>query len=376
MEYQQSDNISNIFTHAGIEIVGVPSRVEILISKYLNKFTEDINKRLDRYERRLCELQKKVNEMDITIMMLYTKNEIIEKLKEELQALEVKNETFIDEQIRIEKEQTKEENEFINKRLKENGSQIETNTTNIGCLNVMVEDIVKEIQTKNGNKEIVRGLVVEEIRKEYLLRAEKQIKHSKEFRDKTINNINIQDSIEIKRYDYKIIKGTQINKLEEWTSRKVGNIIFDSEIDNWDKDKSVFNQKIINKEHIIIIIEDTNGNKFGGYVNVKIDKVRDFIYDPNSFLFSLESNGRIDEMMKFDINDQQHAFYLCNSINGCLFGFGGGYEGDICVYKENNKTQSSCKQRSFSYKGITNALCGKQNPERFTPQRIIVIEMK
>ncbi|EMD46256.1 Hypothetical protein EHI5A_011240, partial [Entamoeba histolytica KU27] len=118
------------------------------------------------------------------------------------------------------------------------------------------------------------------------------------------------------------------------------------------------------------------GNKFGGYVNSKIDEVDEWIYDSKSFVFSLESNGRIKGMIKFDIKKPQHAFVLCYQSNkDCLFGFG-QRQVDICVCKENDKTKSSCKQNAFEYKGISNALCGKEFPYHFTPKRIIVIEMK
>ncbi|EMS14592.1 hypothetical protein KM1_154900 [Entamoeba histolytica HM-3:IMSS] len=80
-------------------------------------------------------------------------------------------------------------------------------------------------------------------------------------------------------------------------------------------------------------------------------------------------------MMKFDINIPRYAFYLYSQSDDRLFGFGYGYGHDIFVYKENNKTESYCKQ-SYEYKGISNPLCGKQYPEHFTPQRIIIIEMK
>ncbi|BFU24367.1 hypothetical protein EHI2019_000284300 [Entamoeba histolytica] len=59
----------------------------------------------------------------------------------------------------------------------------------------------------------------------------------------------------------------RMGTVEEWTNRKIGNILFDSDKDNWNKNTSVFDQRIINKQHIIIIIEDEDGNKFGGYVN-------------------------------------------------------------------------------------------------------------
>ncbi|BFU22429.1 predicted protein [Entamoeba histolytica] len=164
-------------------------------------------------------------------------------------------------------------------------------------------------------------------------------------------------------------------QIEEWTERKVGNILFDSSKDNWNKNTSVFDQRIMNKEHIIIIIEDTKGNKFGGYVNSKIIKYG-YIYDSQSFVFSLESNGRMEGFMKFDIIQPQNAFCLFNQSHDILFKFGFGY-GDILVYKENNKTYSYCKQHSFKYKGIKNALCGnKWLTNYFTPKRIIVIEMK
>ncbi|BFU26452.1 predicted protein [Entamoeba histolytica] len=175
----------------------------------------------------------------------------------------------------------------------------------------------------------------------------------------------------------RIMKGMntmeEIKQIEEWTERRINNTLFDSVKDDWNKFTSVFRERIMNKEHIIIIIEDSEGNKFGGYVNSKIDKVDDKIYDSYSFVFSLESKGRMEGMKKFYIKQQQRAFYLYNQSHNCLFEFG---YGDICVYKEDNKTYSFCNQYSFEYEGISNALCGKQFPNRFTPKRIIVIEMK
>ncbi|BFU22404.1 TLD, putative [Entamoeba histolytica] len=161
-------------------------------------------------------------------------------------------------------------------------------------------------------------------------------------------------------------------QIEEWTERKVGNLLFDSDKDDWNKNTSIFDKRIMNKEHLIILIEDEEGNKFGGYVDSKIDKVDDKIYDSKSFLFSLESKGRMKGMKKFDIKQPEYAFKLYNQSDDRLFVFG---YGDIFVYKENYKTKSFCKQHSFSYEEISNALCGNYQ-YRFTPKRFIVIEMK
>ncbi|BFU22821.1 trichohyalin, putative [Entamoeba histolytica] len=149
-----------------------------------------------------------------------------------------------------------------------------------------------------------------------------------------------------------------IKQIEELTEKRINNIIFDSDKDDWNKNTSVFDQRIWNKEYVIIIIEDSEGNKFGGYVNSKIDKIGtgECINDSKSFVFSLESNGRIEGMKKFDIKK--------STI-------------DIAVFKENDKTKSYCCQYSFEYEGIKSALCGKEYPNNyFTPKRIIVIEMK
>ncbi|BFU25665.1 predicted protein [Entamoeba histolytica] len=174
----------------------------------------------------------------------------------------------------------------------------------------------------------------------------------------------------------RIMKGMntmeEMLQLEEWTNKKVGNILFDSDIDDWNKDTSVFGERVMNKEHVIIIIEDEDGNKFGGYVNSKIDKDDGWINDSKSFVFSLDSKGRMEGMMKFDIKQPQDAFRLWNKSNNWLFNFGCG-GGDIYLKKIYDKKDSHCKQRSFEYKGISNALCGNEN---FTPKRIIVIEMK
>ncbi|BFU26688.1 hypothetical protein EHI2019_000811900 [Entamoeba histolytica] len=65
----------------------------------------------------------------------------------------------------------------------------------------------------------------------------------------------------------------EIHQIEEWTEEEINSILFDSYYDDWNKNTSVFGERVMNKEHLIIIIEDEEGNKFGEYVNSKIDKV-------------------------------------------------------------------------------------------------------
>ena len=171
----------------------------------------------------------------------------------------------------------------------------------------------------------------------------------------------------------------QKNQLEEWTGLQCSDIVFDSNVDNWSAGTTVFNERIIGKKQLVFLIEDEDGEKFGYYLNTKVIKE----YWPNvietdnkSFHFNLESNGRLQQPMKFDIKNLKYGGYLLyekSSVNLITFG-------DIVLWKENKKNSSFCYQNEdwFDYHGIEKALCGKigWKGEFFTPKRILVIQMK
>ena len=122
----------------------------------------------------------------------------------------------------------------------------------------------------------------------------------------------------------KYVEYKEMRQLEEWTNKKCTEIVFDSDKDNWSENTSVFDSKVINKSNLIILIEDKEGQKFGGYVNEKITGVNTWINDQNAFLFSLNSNGRLNGMMKFNVSNPSRAFMLYpkTSENNILFRFG------------------------------------------------------
>ena len=169
----------------------------------------------------------------------------------------------------------------------------------------------------------------------------------------------------------------QIKQLEEWTGLKCTDIVFDSNVDNWSEGTSVFNERIIGKKQLVFLIEDEDEEKFGYYLNTEvIEKYDDWIETDNkSFEFNLESNGRLEHPMKFEIKDLKVGGYgLYEKSSWFLIALG-----DIGLYKENNKNESLCGQNEdkFDYHGIENALCGKiYYPDKFTPKRILVIQMK
>ncbi|GAB1223493.1 hypothetical protein ENUP19_0149G0031 [Entamoeba nuttalli] len=348
-----------------MENQGKSKTVKQVVSEfiYLEKYRTEIEKTIQNQELR-------VSSLETNMELMITKNTIVQKIFNTVNG----NEEEVNEQLR----RMKEENERTSKELKVHESQIENNILNIEVQRYLIEKIKKKLKKKKNdctiNEEVIKELVKEEITKKYLQKIKDEIEKNKK------ENINPTDNNPIKEqtHNVPIISPKEISfdtkyikQLKEWTNRKVGNILFDSDNDDWNKNTSIFEERIMNKEHIIIIIEGEDGNKFGGYVNSKIDEFG-YVNDSQSFLFSLESKGRIEGMKKFDIKYPEDAFWLHNKSDYSLFG--NGY--DICVYKENNKIKSYCYQRSFEYKGISNALCGKSHPDHFTPKRIIVIEMK
>ena len=67
-------------------------------------------------------------------------------------------------------------------------------------------------------------------------------------------------------------------------------ILFDSREHNWKINKVESDKKTKEHKDLMFVIEDTNGNGFGGYCWKEI-KIGKFHFDSNSFLFSLKRNN-------------------------------------------------------------------------------------
>ena len=100
----------------------------------------------------------------------------------------------------------------------------------------------------------------------------------------------------------------EIKQIENWTNKRCGEIIFDSNKDDWNVNTSTFDSKLLFKEKIIFLIEDINGNIFGCYSHEIIDKKNERITDSNFFLFSLKSTGRYLGMTKIPNKSNSTGF--------------------------------------------------------------------
>ena len=116
-----------------------------------------------------------------------------------------------------------------------------------------------------------------------------------------------------KKYNAKI---EEIKQIEEWSGMKMKEVFFDSNKpeDKWSENDCNFNEKIEGKKQFVVVIEDTEGNKFGCYYNTEVRNVvgKDQRTDSKTFAFSLQSNGRCYGMTRFNINElgKNRGFYL------------------------------------------------------------------
>ena len=177
-------------------------------------------------------------------------------------------------------------------------------------------------------------------------------------------------------------------QIEEWTRMECSHIIFDSDIDDWDHQTSVFDLKVFNRNNLIFLIEDTQHNKFGGYVSATIDKYSTFktsagkqtihyIKDEKSFLFSLKSNGRLNNPEKYEIKPEkaEKAFRIFSpkEFNRQLFEFGSG---DLKIFSYSKCFESSIgNQQTFFFPNDNNNSVLYEN-QQFTPKCITIIQMK
>ena len=88
------------------------------------------------------------------------------------------------------------------------------------------------------------------------------------------------------------------NQLEKWTGLHCGDILFDSKKDNWEINRSVFNERIVYKKQLAFVIQDIDGEIFGFYIDTKIGSQHTeyCIFDQKLFYFTclLSSPGNGD----------------------------------------------------------------------------------
>ena len=200
----------------------------------------------------------------------------------------------------------------------------------------------------------------------------------KHYKQPTIRRDSEEKTFSVKRIQVWQMKDTnerqQLVKyrklIEEFTGMERGQLLADSDMQrHWEEASNYFYEFMQSKNPFVILIEDTERNVFGAYIDRKNK-------DENDFIFSFESNGRLSNPMKFPFKKEEnnYSYKGYEEKESVLFSVGKGH--DIHIMKKNQKNKCYCKQESFDYGELTNVLVGKEGKENpFTMKRIQVWEM-
>ena len=118
---------------------------------------------------------------------------------------------------------------------------------------------VNEMLSVTGDKDQMDEIHDEMVYKLMDLEDEKCNRRKAELEKLLRNKVRKQDVERLKG----IIDENEIKQIQEWSSKKCGEVIFDSNKDNWSQNTSVFDDRVINKSHLIFLVEDNDNNKFG-----------------------------------------------------------------------------------------------------------------
>ena len=136
--------------------------------------------------------------------------------------------------------------------------------------------IVIQMYESEKIKEKKEKILKEKDKKEKILMKEIQ-----EMENKMLEKASIQFKV----------NENKIEQIEELILMKYKRILFDSRIFNYKKYITKFNEIIMNKSNIIILIETMDNNKIGLFIQkeIKTNQIKDL----NSFIFTFDENNSI-----------------------------------------------------------------------------------
>ena len=193
------------------------------------------------------------------------------------------------------------------------------------------------------------------------------------------NDENEEDNKRSNDKDLKDFLTQTESSIKEWCQMDKYNQIYDSFEQEFSKDD--FFMKTINKENLVFIFQDDRGNVFGSYMKTPITYISEMMHYvpnvcPDHFIFSLESNGRLDKPTKWNcIPDQKTGMFYFKS--GPTFIDVGNHVGRIVICVPGVKN-TYFKNLDQSYEGISPKIISGVNGmlNYITLKRVIVLQMK
>ena len=125
----------------------------------------------------------------------------------------------------------------------------------------------------------------------YETEEQKQRRKQEEKEEKEKRNKQIEKECNLMKEDNNYIMSqlkNQINQIEEWCGLKAKQIIFDSDICEWDVVTSTFDAHIMNKPNIAILIKHEKGFYYGGFMYHPIDKYEYFNEEKQKYEIAIQ----------------------------------------------------------------------------------------
>ena len=190
-----------------------------------------------------------------------------------------------------------------------------------------------------------------------------------ELKKKILNDMKMKRMNYVNETEWK----EKISCISDWTGLSIGDVLFDSAIDDYGKRTSVFNERIKQKRHLLFVIENSENELFGYYLNSLIadsDNGMAMCVDKKAFHFTVQSEN-LKQPMKYEILDIYNGGYkMFSNYNSDLI-----HLGDLILMKEGEEYLCYYQQHDnlFDYKNKQKALMNKTG--FFMMKRLIVVQM-
>ncbi|ELP90923.1 hypothetical protein EIN_361460 [Entamoeba invadens IP1] len=163
----------------------------------------------------------------------------------------------------------------------------------------------------------------------------------------------------------------------KWTSKKVGKCLFNSDVNNCEKDLCDFSEAVSMCDNgFLIVIQDLTQNLFGVCVSMRVNAEGMFVKDDDCFVFVMRQFGSVN-YEKYHIKDRMKnfAFFIGRKCDNVVFDAGNG---DVTVLKKNRAHMilCHCGINSFNYKDRKTTLCCNEYSGVMEIKRYILFKLE
>ncbi|ELP87991.1 hypothetical protein EIN_419100 [Entamoeba invadens IP1] len=229
----------------------------------------------------------------------------------------------------------------------------------------MLSTLLKNVQTKL-DKEIGQNATVEE-ENNLLLKSILQLEEEK-FRLRKNEIQSLMHISEPKTTKYNATE-QEVSEIEQWTGLAMGDIVFDSDTNRWDKFNCDLYNLTRNRNRLCFLVEDTQNNKFGAMCYCQIGTESQWAVDRECFAFTLTHNGSEQrQMYRVTLQYQNYGVVCYADNNAVLFSVCGGA---FWIGKKNAAVRGECNNGrlmgapDFVFTGLKN----------FTPKKVLIVQM-